>query len=136
MNEIEPDKTEPESESELERDETGKFKKKAPTTPKEPEIKTEPEVPKITDEDYKKQIEELNKELLELRTFKANRLKAVIDDQEKLLKAQQAKEDQKIKGFKAEKQSEGDQTVIPPLYKKMSDDWKHLTEKTKEMRKK
>jgi len=136
MNEIEPDKTEPEAKTELARGEGGKFIKKEPITPKEPEIKTEPEVPKITDEDYKKQIEELNKELLELRTFKANRLKAVIDDQEKLLKAQQAKEDQKIKGFKAEKQSEGDQTVIPPLYKKMSDDWKHLTEKTKEMRKK
>jgi len=137
MNEIEPDKTEPESESEPERDETGKFKKKAPTTPKEPEIKTEPEVPTITDEDYKKQIEELNKELLSLRTFKTNRLKE-IDDFEQRLKtqqlAQQTKEDQKIKGFKEEKKSEGDQVVIPPLYGKMS--FKNLTEKTKEMRKK
>jgi len=137
MNEIELDKTEPEVKVETERDDAGKFKKKEPTTPKEPEVKIEPEVPKITDEDYKKQIEELNKELLGLRTFKANRLKE-IDDFEQRLKiqqlAQQTKEDQKLKGFKTEKQSEGDKTVIPPLYGKMS--FKNLTEKTKEMRKK
>jgi len=137
MNEIEPDKTEPEAKTELARGEGGKFIKKEPITPKEPEVKTEPEVPPITDEDYKKQIEELNTELLTLRTFKANRLKE-IDDFEQRLKAQQlarqTKEDQKIKGFKEEKQSEGDKTVIPPLYGKMS--FKNLTEKTKEMRKK
>ena len=139
MSEIEPDKTEPEVKTEPVRGEGGKFVKKEPTTPKEPEVKIEPEVPKIpdSDEDYKKQIEELNKELLGLRTFKANRLKE-IDDFEQRLKtqqlAQQTKEDQKIKGFKEEKKSEGDQVVIPPLYGKMS--FKNLTEKTKEMRKK
>jgi len=135
MSEIEPDKTEPEPEPEPERDETGKFKKKAPTTPKEKEEKTElePEPPKKTDEDYKTEIETLNKELVELRTFRANRLKE-IDDYEERLKAQRTKEDQKLKGFKKEKQSEGDQTVTPALYKKMS--FKNLTEMSNKMRKK
>lgn len=135
MNEIEPDKTEPEPEPESERDKTGKFKKKEPTTPKEPEVKKEPEPepPKKSEEEYKKQIEELNKELLGLRTFKTNRLKD-IDDHEERLKARSTKEDQKLKGFKKEKQSEGDQTIIPPLYGKMS--FKNLTETSKKMRKK
>ena len=133
MNEIEPDKTELEVKKEPERGDGGKFKKKEPTTPEEPEVKTEPEVPKITDEELKKQIEAKDKELVELRIFKTNRLKE-IDDYEERLKAQRTKEDQKLKGFKKEKQSEGDQTVTPPLYGKMS--FKNLTEKTKEMRKK
>ena len=139
MNEIEPDKIEPEVKTEPERDGGGKFVKKEPTTPEEPKVKEEPEtkiepeVPKITDEEYKKQIEAKEKELAELRTFKRNRLKE-IDDYEERLKAQRTKEDQKLKGFKKEKQSEGDQTVTPPLYGKMS--FKNLTEKTKDMRKK
>ena len=139
MNEIEPDKTEPEVKTEPVRGEGGKFVKKEPTTPEEPEVKEEPEpkiepeVPKITDEEYKKQIEELNKELVELLVFRANRLKE-IDEYEARSKAARTKEDQKLKGFKEEKKSEGDQTVTPPLYGKMS--FKNLTEKTKEMRKK
>ena len=139
MSEIEPDKTEPEPQTEADRDDKGKFKKKEPETPKEPEVKTEPEpkiepeVPKITDEEYKKQIEELTKELVELRTFRTNRLKE-IDEWEERSKAARTKEDQKLKGFKDEKKSEGDQTVIPPLYKKMS--FGNLTETSKKMRKK
>lgn len=136
---IEPDKTEPEPPPEAERDDKGKFKKKEPTPPEEPEEKEEPEAPKEpkepSDEDYKKQIETLNKELIELRRFKANRMKEV-DDYEARLKAKRTKEDQKLKGFKEEKKSEGDKTVIAPLYKKMSDDWKNLTETSKKMRKK
>lgn len=135
--EIEPDKTEPESEPEPDRDDKGKFKKKEPITPEEKEEKEEPEVPKEpkepSDEDYKKQIETLNKELIELRTFKSNRMKE-IDDWEGRLKAQRTKEDQKLKGFKEEKKSSGDKTVIPPLYKKMS--FGNLTETSKKMRKK
>jgi len=131
---IEPDKTKPEPPPEAERDDKGKFKKKEPTPPEEPEKKEEPEVPKApSDEDYKKQIETLNKELTGLRNFKANRMKE-IDDYEARLKAQRTKEDQKLKGFKEEKKSEGDQTVIPPLYKKMS--FGNLTETSKKMRKK
>ncbi|BDI54898.1 MAG: hypothetical protein [Thorarchaeia virus VerdaV2] len=139
---IEPDKTEPEPEPGTERDETGKFKKKEPATPEEKKDKTEPTPPEEppkepSDEDNKKQIEALNKELVELRTFKANRMKEV-DDYEARLKAQaqaqKTKEDQKLKGFKKEKQSEGDQTEITPLYKKMS--FKDLTETSKKMRKK
>ena len=141
MSEIEPDKTEPEPQPEADRDDKGKFKKKKPDTPEEkevkkepePEPKIEPEIPKETDEDYKKQVEELNKELIQLRTFKANRLKE-IDDFEARLQAQRTKEDQKLKGFKEEKKSEGDKIIIPPLYKKMS--FKNLTETSKKMRKK
>ena len=131
-----PDKTESEPEPEAERDDKGKFKKKEPETPEEPEKKEEPEAPKepdTSDEDLKKQIETLNKELLELRNFKANRMKE-IDDHEARLKAQRTKEDQKLKGFKEEKKSEGDKTTIPPLYKKMS--FGNLTETSKKMRKK
>lgn len=107
-------------------------KLKEPT--EEKEKKEEPEVPKEpSDADYKKQIETLNKELVELRNFKAARMKE-IDDYEARLKTQRTKEDQKLKGFKKEKQSEGDQTVIPPLYKKMS--FGNLTETSKKMRKK
>jgi len=131
---IEPDKTEPEPPPEAERDDKGKFKKKEPETPEEPEKKEEPEAPKEpSNEDYKKQIETLNKELTELRIFKANRMKE-IDDHEARLKAQRTKEDQKLKGFKEEKKSEGDKTTIPPLYKKMS--FGNLTETSKKMRKK
>ncbi|KKN27836.1 hypothetical protein LCGC14_0860570 [marine sediment metagenome] len=133
MSEIEPDKTEPEPEPESERDKTGKFKKKEPTTPKEKEVKKEPEPPKKTDEEYKKQFEELNKELVVLRTFKANRLKE-IDDFEARMQAQRTKEDQKLKGFKEEKKSEPVQPIIPDLYKKMS--FENLSETSKEMRKK
>ena len=68
-----------------------------------------------------------------MRNFKAARMKE-IDDYEERLKAQRTKEDQKLKGFKKEKQSEGDQAVIAPLYKKMS--FGNLTERTKKMRKK
>ncbi len=93
----------------------------------------EKEAASINEDENKKQIEELNKELIGLRTFKANRLKE-IDDYEGRLKAQRTKEDQKLKGFKEEKKSEGDKTVIAPLYGKMS--FKNLTEKTKQMRKK
>ena len=136
-NEKEPDKTEPEPQPEAERDDKGKFKKKEPTPPEEPEKKEEPEAPETPKEpsveDHKKQIEILNKELTELRTFKANRMKE-IDAYEARLKAQRTKEDQKIKGFKEEKKSEGDKTVIPPLYKKMS--FGDLTETSKKMRKK
>jgi len=131
---IEPDKTEPEPKPEAERDDKGKFKKKEPTPPEEPEKKEEPEVPKEpSDEEYKKQIETLNKELVELKRFKANRMKE-IDDYEARLKAQRTKEDQKLKGFKEEKKSEGDKTVIAPLYKKMS--FGNLTETSKKLRKK
>jgi len=131
---IEPDKTEPEPPPETERDDKGKFKKKEPTPPEEPEKKEEPEVPKEpSNEDYKKQIETLNKELVELRVFKTNRMKQ-IDDFEARLKAQRTKEDQKIKGFKEEKKSKADQIVITPLYKKMS--FKNLTDTSKKMRKK
>ncbi len=135
MNEIEPDKTEPEPQPETERDDKGKFKRKGPETPKEKEVKTEPEpeTPKESDEEYKTKFEVLAKELNQLRIFKANRLKE-IDDFEARVKAQRTKEDQKLKGFKEEKKSEGDQTVIPPLYKKMS--FKNLTETSKKMRKK
>lgn len=129
----EPDKTEPEPESEAERDVKGKFKKKEPTTPKEPEKKEEPETPKEPEEDLKKQIETLNKELVGLRNFKAARMQE-IDDWEGRLKTQRTKEDQKLKGFKEEKKSEGDQTVTPPLYKKMS--FGDLTESSKKMRRK
>ncbi|BDI54964.1 MAG: hypothetical protein QIT40_gp06 [Lokiarchaeia virus VerdaV4] len=131
---IEPDKSEPEPQPETERDDKGKFKKKEPTPPEEPEKKEEPEAPKEpNNEDYKKQIETLNKELVELRRFKTNRMKQ-IDDHEERMKKQRTKEDQKLKGFKEEKKSEGDQTVTPPLYKKMS--FKNLTETSKKMRKK
>lgn len=139
MNEIEPDKTEPEPQPEAERDDKGKFKKKEPATPEEPEVKTEPEpktepeVPKITNEEYKKQIEELTKELVELRKFKNVRTQLMVDN-ELQLKAIQTKEDQKLKGFKEEKKSEGDQVVTTPLYRKMS--FKNLTETSKKMRKK
>lgn len=133
MSEIEPDKTEPEPQPEAERDDKGKFKKKEPETPKEPEVKTEPEPPKKTDEEYKTEIETINKELIQLRTFKANRLKE-IDDFEARLQAQRTKEDQKLKGFKEDKKSEGDQVVTTPLYRKMS--FKNLTETSKKMRKK
>ena len=133
MSEIEPDKTEPEPKIEAERDDKGKFKKKEPETPKEPEVKTEPEPPKKTDEEYKTEIETLTKELIQLRTFKANRLKE-IDDFEVRLQAQRTKEDQKLKGFKEEKKSEVTETTIPPLYKKMT--FKDLTETSKKMRKK
>jgi len=131
--EEQPPEEDSSGEEERERDEGGKFKKKPPETPEEPEEKEEPEAPKEPDEDLKKQIETLNKELVELRTFKANRMKE-IDDYEERLKAQRTKEDQKLKGFKKEKQSEGDQTVITPLYKKMS--FQNLTETSKKMRKK
>jgi len=57
-----------------------------------------------------------------------------IDDFETRLKAQRTKEDQKIKGFKEEKKSEGDKTVIASVYKKMS--FGNLTETSKKMRKK
>ncbi|KKN44021.1 hypothetical protein LCGC14_0697160 [marine sediment metagenome] len=135
MNEIEPDKTEPEPQPETERDDKGKFKRKGPETPKEKEVKTEPEpeTPKESDEEYKTKFEVLAKELNQLRIFKANRLKE-IDDFEARVKAQRTKEDQKLKGFKEEKKSEGDQTIIAPLYKKMS--FKNLTETSKKMRKK
>lgn len=135
MSEIGPPVEDLSGEKERERDEGGKFKKKEPETPEEPEVRKEPEpeVPKETDEEYKKQIEALNKELVELRNFKVARMKE-IDDFEERMKAQRTKEDQKLKGFKEEKKSEGDQTVTPPLYKKMS--FKNLTEKSKEMRKK
>jgi len=125
-----------------ERDADGKFKKKPPETPEEPEDKEEPEVPEEppkepSNENYKKQIEALNKELVELRKFKAIRMREVDDYEARLRaqkKAQKTKEDQKLKGFKKEKQSEGDKTVITPLYKKMS--FKNLTETSKKMRKK
>jgi len=136
--EIEPVKTEPEPKIESERDEKGKFKKKEPTTPIEEEKKIESttEIKEISDEEiaaYFKKAQEKEKDYNQLLTFKANRLKE-IDDFEERLKAQRTKEDQKLKGFKDEKKSEGDQVVIPPLYGKMS--FKNLTEKSKEMRKK
>ena len=117
------------------RDDGGKFEKKEPQTPEEKEVKKEPEPepPKKTDEEYKTEIETLSKELIQLRIFKTNRLKE-IDDFEARMQAQRTKEDQKLKGFKEEKKSEGDQTVIPPLYKKMS--FENLSETSKEMRKK
>lgn len=136
--EIEPDKTEPEPEPEAERDDKGKFKKKEPTTPKKKEEKTEPEgeITEISDEEiaeYFKKAQEKEKSYQELLAFKATRMKQ-IDEFEERLKAQRTKEDQKLKGFKKEKKSEGDQTVIPSLYKKMS--FQDLTETSKKMRKK
>ncbi|BDI54929.1 MAG: hypothetical protein [Asgard archaea virus VerdaV3] len=136
--EIEPDKSEPEPKPESERDDTGKFKKKEPTTPEEKEDKEEPEgeITEISDDEiteYFKKAQEKEKNYQTLLTFKANRMKEV-DDYEARLKAQKTKEDQKLKGFKKEKQSEGDQTVITPLYKKMS--FKNLTETSRKMRKK
>jgi len=128
-----PPKEDLSGEEERKRDEGGKFKKKEPTTPEEPEKKEEAETPKEPEEDLKKQIETLNKELVELRNFKVARMKE-IDDWEERSKAQRTKEDQKLKGFKEEKKSEGDQTVTPSLYKKMS--FKNLTETSKNMRKK
>lgn len=139
--EIEPDKTEPEPKPESERDDKGKFKKKEPITPEEKEEKTEPEgeiteTAEISDEEiteYFKKAQEKEKNYQGLLAFKAARMKE-IDDYEARLKAQRTKEDQKLKGFKKEKQSEGDQTVIPALYKKMT--FGNLTETSKKMRKK
>lgn len=137
-NEIEPDKTEPETKPDMERDDKGKFKKKEPITPEEKEEKTEPEgeVTEVSDEEiteYFKKAQEKEKDYQGLLAFKAARMKE-IDDFEARMKAKQTKEDQKLKGFKEEKKSEGDQTVIAPLYKKMS--FKDLTETSKKMRKK
>jgi len=125
-------------EEERERDESGKFKKKPPETPEEPKKKEEPEgeITEISDEEiteYFKKAQEKEKDYQGLLTFKQNRMKE-IDDYEARLKAQRTKEDQKLKGFKEEKKSEGDKTVIAPLYKKMS--FKNLTETSKKMRKK
>jgi len=125
-------------EEERERDEGGKFKKKPPETPEEKTEKTEPEgeITEISDEEiteYFKKAQEKEKDYQGLLTFKQNRMKE-IDDYEARLKAQRTKEDQKLKGFKEEKKSEGDKTVIAPLYKKMS--FKNLTETSKKMRKK
>ena len=136
--EIEPDKPEPEPKSEAERDKDGKFKKKEPITPEEKEEKTEPEgeITEISDEEiteYFKKAQEKEKSYQQLLTFKQNRMKE-IDDFEARMKAQRTKEDQKMKGFKDEKKSEGDETIIPPLYSKMS--FKNLTETSKKMRKK
>jgi len=136
--EIEPDKTEPEPKPEADRDDQGKFKKKEPAAPEEKEDKTEPEaeITEISDEEiaeYFKKAQEKEKSYQELLIFKVNRMKQ-IDEFEERLKAQRTKEDQKLKGFKEEKKSEGDKTVLPPLYKKMS--FGNLTETSKKMRKK
>lgn len=136
--EIQPPEGDSDGEKERKRDDGGKFKKKEPETPEEKEEKEEPEgeITEISDEEiteYFKKAQEKEKTYQELLTFKTNRMRE-IDDFEARMKAQRTKEDQKIKGFKKEKQSEGDQTIIPPLYKKMS--FKNLTETSKKMRKK
>lgn len=118
-----------------------KVEEEKDTKLKEPteEVKEpEGEITEISDEEiteYFKKAQEKEKNYQGLLAFKAARMKE-IDDYEARLKAQRTKEDQKLKGFKEEKKSEGDQTITPPLYKKMSDDWKNLTETSKKMRKK
>ncbi|GAH19136.1 unnamed protein product [marine sediment metagenome] len=136
--EEQPPEEDSSGEEERKRDESGKFKKKEPEAPEEPGDKEEPEgeITEISDDEiteYFKKAQEKEKDYQTLLTFKANRMKE-IDDYETRLKAQRTKEDQKLKGFKEEKKSEGDQTVIAPLYKKMS--FKNLTETSKKMRKK
>jgi len=136
--EIKPDGTEPGAKPETDRDERGKFKKKEPITPEEEKEKEEPEgeVKEISDEEineYFKKASEKEKDYQGLLAFKVARMKE-IDDYEARLKAQRTKEDQKLKGFKEEKKSEGDETITPPLYKKMS--FKNLTETSKKLRKK
>ncbi|BDI54854.1 MAG: hypothetical protein [Lokiarchaeia virus VerdaV1] len=133
-----PQEEDSDGQKERERGEGGKYKKTKPEEPKEKEEKEEPEgeITEISDEEiieYFKKAQEKEKSYQQLLTFKQNRMKE-IDDFEAKLKAQRTKEDQKLKGFKDEKKSEGDETIIPPLYKKMS--FKDLTETSKKMRKK
>lgn len=136
--EIEPPEEDSSGKEERERDEHGKFKKKEPITPEEKEEKekSEGEIAEISDEEiaeYFKKAQEKEKDYNQLLAFKAARMKE-IDDFEARLKAQRTKEDQKLKGFKEERKSEGNQVVIPPMYKKMSFD--NLTETSKKIRKK
>jgi len=136
--EEQPQEDDSSGKEERERDKDGKFKKIKPEEPKEDEEKEEPvgEIKEISDEEineYFKKAQEKEKNYQTLLTFKQNRLRE-IDNWEARLKAERTKEDQKLKGFKNEKKSEGDETIIPPLYSKMS--FKNLTETSKKMRKK